>query len=681
MGSKALEFAIRKLAECKLFVEEVGDEEFIRQRARQNITKIEIEKQPEADGSDGYYNFERRTVVVRGYDDVQEFEQEFERKKQNNAQTTMVHETIHAILANFIKRGMITSSTGIMEYYKNGEECGRGLNEALTEWIVEKTGLSSTSYKMELSLLKQIELAIGEKAVMRMANGNIANNIANILKMTKIECIKFLNQIDNIHFLKRDASELTRIIKLLEEKKTKLDIDPKRVAKIDEILKGKDSYTLAIESNDYIVYLSENSLADTIETRIDYLKSLEKKHNASLELGIAEVETEIYNVYFKEELERLSSQTEFSYEEAKRYIEKYDNYMSLIMTTNIDAIEGVKPEYSDLRRNLLNMQLRYNRNLRTKFIKVIREKTIEQMQNGELAAAELSENIKLIIAEDKRQRETNRMLFENGLIDKDEMENTEVRNIAAKMVPGNPDGMVDILENKSNVREDSNQKSATEIIQELEEVITIGTNDKKRVIYTLNDGTVGILRNDTLVAEGTELTASDEEIENREQLFDFTLEMDGSQDMNIIIRNFEALKQEIEARMPGAEIRILNEVIYVKGEKGEEFYINEGNDWVQLKDIQRGTMQYREPKAKEEKQINQKVSFHTIMSAIGKMIIDTFNFKKNRRKALQLPSVTVRKKEETFSEKLKPENYENIEISEINNQNFMQTQEKNNDGR
>lgn len=677
MENKALEFAIKKLAECRLFVEEVGDEEFIRQRAKQNITRIEIEKQPEADGSDGYYNLERRTVVVRGYDDVQEFEQEFERKKQNDAQATMLHETIHAILANFIKRGIITNSTGIMEYYKNEEECGRGLNEALTEWIVEKAGLSPTSYRMELNLLKQIELVIGERAVMRMANGNIANNIADILKMTKIECIKFLNRTDNIHFLKRDVSELTRIIKLLEEKKTKLDMDPKRVAKIDEILKGKDSYSLAIESNDYIVYLIRDSLVDTIENRIDYLRSLEKKQNASLKLGIAEVEAEIYNRYFKEELEKLSLQTEFSYEEAKRYIEKYDNYMSLIMTTKI---EGEKTEYSTLRRNLLNMQLRYNRNLRTKLIRVICEKTIEQMQKGELATVELSKNLKLIIADERRQRETNRMLFENGLIDKDEMENTAIRDIAKLMVPGNPDGMVDILENKSNVREGANQKSTTEIIQELQEVITLGTKDKKRVVYKLKDGTVGILRDKVLVSEGTKLIISDEEIENRENLFDFTLGMDESQDMNIIIRNFEELKQEIEARMPGAEIRILNEVIYVKGSEQEEFYINEGNDWIELKDIQRGTMQYKEPKAKGEKHKKKKVDFFTIMSEIGKIVVDTITFKK-KGNILQLPDVTVKKKEGTFAEKLNLKNYANTIEFGTNNQQSSQTHEKDTDSR
>ena len=683
MENKALEFAIKKIAECQLFVEAVGDENFIRRRAKQNIAKIEIEKQPEADGSDGYYNFDRKTVLVRGYDDVQEFEQEFERKKQNNAQSTMVHEAIHAILTNSIKRGRIKVSTGIMECYENGGECGRGLNEALTEWIVKKTGLNATSYRMEMNLLEQIELVVGERAIMRMANGDISNNIANILGMTSAECRKFLTKIDNIHFLKRDASELGRIIKLLEEKKSKLDRDPKRVAKIDEILKEKDSYALAIESNDYIAYLNEMSLVDTIETRIDYLKSLEKRHNASLELEIAEVETEIYEVYFEQELERLSLQSEFSYEEAKKYIKKYDNFMSLIMTTNIDAIEGAKPEYSALRRNLSNMQLSYNRNLRTKLIKVIHAKTAEQMQTGEMSAEELSENTKLIIAENKRQLETNRMLFENGLISKDEMKNTAVRDIAEIMVPGNPDGLVDILVNKSNVRENSNQRSMTEIIQELKEVITVGTGKQKRVIYTLKDGTTGILRNEFLVAEGTELITSDEEIEDREQLFDFTLEMGGSQDMNIIIRNFETLKQEIEARMPGAEIRILNEVIYVKGQEKEEFYINEGNDWVQLKDIQRGTMQYKEPKAKEEKHEKKKVDFFTIMSAIGKMVVDTITFKK-KGKIMQLPDVVVKKKEEkeeTFAEKLNPENYDKQESMTNFKNSSVITNEINNDER
>ena len=55
-----------------------------------------------------------------------------------------------------------------------------------------------------------------------------------------------------------------------------MDRDPKRVAKIDEILQEKDTYILAIDSDDYIVYLSEKSLSDTVETRIEYLKSLEK---------------------------------------------------------------------------------------------------------------------------------------------------------------------------------------------------------------------------------------------------------------------------------------------------------------------------------------------------------------------------------------------------------------------
>jgi len=94
-------------------------------------------------------------------------------KTNPGLEATMLHEGIHAVLNKSkiaCKANGIIYGTGISEITERGEEYGRGLNEGLTNWICEKTGIPKNTYPEETNFVRQLELALGEKAIMKMEN-------------------------------------------------------------------------------------------------------------------------------------------------------------------------------------------------------------------------------------------------------------------------------------------------------------------------------------------------------------------------------------------------------------------------------------------------------------------------------------------------------------------------------
>ena len=51
----------------------------------------------------------------------------------------------------------------------------------------------------EKNIIRILELAVGEDAVMQLANGDIKGNVAQLLKMSKVECLQMIALVDNVY--------------------------------------------------------------------------------------------------------------------------------------------------------------------------------------------------------------------------------------------------------------------------------------------------------------------------------------------------------------------------------------------------------------------------------------------------------------------------------------------------
>lgn len=114
----------------------------------------------------------------------------------------ILHEALHAIFEKDkqeYKELGLRYSTGVDEMYLDGTSLGIGLNEGLTEWICQKAGYGCISYTTEFNIVRMLELAIGEENVMKLAKGNIKENVTKLLDLDETECKYILGLIDRIH--------------------------------------------------------------------------------------------------------------------------------------------------------------------------------------------------------------------------------------------------------------------------------------------------------------------------------------------------------------------------------------------------------------------------------------------------------------------------------------------------
>lgn len=211
-----IQFVEDTLNSCEAFTKVYG-KDFVKNRLKLNLDKVIIDVS--ADNSNtGFYdmdssnislflnNISGQTITI---EDI---------KNNKKLQHSILHESIHAIFKKTreeCEHYGIESGTGILEFYENGTELGRGLNEGLTEWICQKAGYGNSAYMSEKNIIRMIELAIGEESVMKLANGHIKDNIANLLQMTEQECVRNLIHIDNINRIEMNPN--------LEDYEAKLD--------------------------------------------------------------------------------------------------------------------------------------------------------------------------------------------------------------------------------------------------------------------------------------------------------------------------------------------------------------------------------------------------------------------------------------------------------------------------
>lgn len=195
---------------------------------------------------------------------------------------TVLHESIHHILS---RNNIIISETGIL--LSTG--IGRGLNEGLTEWICEKAGYpkmkrsreddyldikldesfnpgrrsGGNDYYYDLTeFIKQIELAVGEENVMRLGMGDIETNMPNCLGMSKDDIIALLKQTDSFYSIGKKIREYEDIVRELGSEE---DDKAKYQEMIDNLYEEKRRIRAEIETSIFERYFKEEF--DAIKSR------------------------------------------------------------------------------------------------------------------------------------------------------------------------------------------------------------------------------------------------------------------------------------------------------------------------------------------------------------------------------------------------------------------------------
>lgn len=194
-----INFVEKTLNECEAFTRVYG-KDFVKSRLETNLKTVSIDIS-NSNANTARYDIEKSCITFFLSNDSTKTLTIADIESNRKLQHMILHESIHAIFRRTkeeCKAFGIEDGTGTLEFYNNGQELGRGLNEGLTEWICQKAGYGALSYVAEQNIIKILELAIGENAVMQLAKGDIKENIAQLLQMTEEECRYTLSLVDRI---------------------------------------------------------------------------------------------------------------------------------------------------------------------------------------------------------------------------------------------------------------------------------------------------------------------------------------------------------------------------------------------------------------------------------------------------------------------------------------------------
>ena len=227
-----INFVERTLNGCETFSKVYG-KDFVRKRLEKNLEKIYTDIFS-SNSNTALYDMNNSCIIIfSGNHSVKSLTvADIENNKK--LKHLILHESIHAIFRRTKEECQefgIEDGTGILEFYNNGQELGRGFNEGLTEWICQKTGYVEQSYDSEKNIIKILELAIGEEAVMRLAKGDIIGNVAKILQMKKVECLQLMALVDNIYQNERKIHEIGE----MDSDNENIELD-KSISNVESIL-------------------------------------------------------------------------------------------------------------------------------------------------------------------------------------------------------------------------------------------------------------------------------------------------------------------------------------------------------------------------------------------------------------------------------------------------------------
>ena len=224
-----INFVEKTLNECEVFKKVYGVD-FVRKKLETNLEKVYINIS-NCDSNTALYDMENSSITIFSNKPLDILDIENNKKLKH----LILHESIHAIFRRTreeCKKIGIEDGTGVLEFHNNNQEIGRGFNEGLTEWICQKAGYGQQAYMAEKNIIRILELAIGEDAVMQLANGDIKGNVAQLLKMSKVECLQMIALVDNVYQNEEKTSMETHTIL---DNKSREELD-KNISHLETIL-------------------------------------------------------------------------------------------------------------------------------------------------------------------------------------------------------------------------------------------------------------------------------------------------------------------------------------------------------------------------------------------------------------------------------------------------------------
>lgn len=333
-----IKFMINQTQQCELFTKVFG-KDFARKKLATNLQTVYTNEYSRMRGGYHPHNEPSITLCTLNKNETRVSVDSIETDKQKL--TTMIHEAIHAMLTKTreeCKKNNLRYATGILERYEDVNELGRGANEGLTNWICELLGYESYSYTYETSFIKQLELAVGKTRILKIGKGNIGKNISRQLHMNKDKTKAFLAQIDEVYNENEKIRQYDEYIYYLEKHanwKQLSDEERQETTSEFEKLRNHPVIKSVRSSEEYkmILKATENPL----DYELGYFETLKEESQNQLKKFVANVESAIFDQYFKKKFQKIIKSNNFSNEE----FELFQNLSELMLTDiNDEKVRG-----------------------------------------------------------------------------------------------------------------------------------------------------------------------------------------------------------------------------------------------------------------------------------------------------------------------------------------------------
>ena len=223
----------------------------IKKKLNRNIKKIFTNEKMNTEA--GYYNSQNKEIHLIGNEKNKDNPKDIEKNKY--MKSIILHECIHAFLLHS------TCSTGILSVTNNGE-IGRGLNEGLTNWIVEKCGIKAYGYEIELSVIQSLEFVFGEEKILNLAKGNL-REAYRTLKFSNKEGENFFKRVDEITSIRKKIRVRKKIISELDNLLNKKELTEEQAKK--ELREMYHNYDVNLTVKENIKQIKDSNVEDLMD--------------------------------------------------------------------------------------------------------------------------------------------------------------------------------------------------------------------------------------------------------------------------------------------------------------------------------------------------------------------------------------------------------------------------------
>lgn len=636
---------IEKLENCKLFTDVYG-KKFARKRL--SINFVQLYTNEKSFSKAGYQDSSDSSITLCYSGMYENILLPYDIEQDSRIQTTILHEGIHAVFTRLLhecNKYYLQYGTGMLQKRKDEPEIGRGFNEGLTNWICKKCGVQTSTYAILTALAHELELAVGEKTVMRLGKGIDSKNLAN-LGMSKKELYEFLAVADLIYKDKSRQENVSFIHRALLDHKnydSLPEIDKKTLSdRLNAACKTKE-FTDLKKNPEYIAFLQERNAQDTLSSRIAYFEIQEKRAEEEVLQDRVRCESILFTKYFKKEFDEIKNSSDISIEAYKKYSKLSEFMQPLCQSEDLKDMPSLKfqEEVQAFRKRFLSSK--------------IAEAKIS-MENNQLTLTDLQELLDLA------------SIAPNSPISVD-YRRTLLKSLG-EILTKTPNSfafekLVDILQ-RSNEMAGINDYSILEL--QTSEPTEDGKAPKKVSIFLKN----GKPKFD-YITEVSNIYRKDDEISDKSHIFNFTLTE--GKNYSTIVNNFLRIRKSIFAQDPHATITILNDNFIVNTNGNTLYYTLQDEDFVQMEPISRTNINFPKGRRKTDISIYKQSRFSTFLTGIKRKLLvkksnavvyDNYKTEQNNPKDDNVTAFDRSLKVNDFNERLKQHKNDVAEIKKEN---------------